>query len=91
MIYLVVVIGALTGLFLFERSKRRTAEALNTNNKTKEEVADIQKNVDVNNAEIKAEEQKRADAQKAADEEKAKNATNDDLIDFFNKPSNDNK
>ena len=83
---LVIVIGTLTGLYLYERSKRRSAEALNTNIQTKEQVDSIQKNVDVNDANIKVEEQKQADAKKAADEEKAKDVSKDDLLDFFNKP-----
>lgn len=88
MIYLIGIIAVLSGLFLFERSKRRSAEAINTNLETKEKVNDIQKDVDINNAEIEVEKQKQADAQKKADEEKAKNVSKDDLLDFFNDKSN---
>ena len=88
MIYLIGIIVALIGYALFQRSKRRSAEALNTNLETKEQVLDIQKDVEKNNAEIEAEKQKQADLQKKADEEKAKDVSKEDLVDFFNNKSN---
>lgn len=84
MIYLIAVIVALLGFVYFEYSKRKSAEALNTNLETKEKVDNIQKGVDVDDAKIEAEKQKQADIQKAADEEKAKDVTQKDVTDFFN-------
>lgn len=75
------------GILLIKYSQKTVEVALKANDQTKEEVASIQKGVEIDDANAKAEEQKQADIQKAADEEKAKNVTKDDVLDFFNKPT----
>lgn len=83
--YLLGAIALLVGGLLIERKKRQSAEALLENQKTKEQIQSIQKNVDVNNASIVVEEQKREDIKKASAEELAKVIAGSDLLKFLNR------
>lgn len=71
-----------TGAFLYEKSKKDTAEAINAEADTKDKVAELQKNVDVNDAKLQSEEEKRAEIKKEAD---AAKSNTDDPTDFLNK------
>lgn len=82
---LVVLVLGLFGWLLYERSKKQSAEALNSNLDTKQQVLDVQKDVEKNNGLIEAEKQKQDDLNKKLEEEKAKDVSKDDLLDFFNK------
>lgn len=84
LIALLGIVGILFGLYLRERSKAQSSQALADNVKSKEEVATIQKDVDSNDAKIAEEKQKQADLQKNLDEEKKKDVSQDDLLHFFN-------
>jgi hypothetical protein len=77
-------IGTLLGLVFFYRSKANTAEALNENLKTKEDLLKVDKELDKNNNSLAAEEAKRKtlleEGYKAQNEE----VTSDDVVDYFN-------
>lgn len=64
-----------TGAFLYEKSKKDSAEALNADKKTLDQVAELQKTVDANDGKLASEEQKREEIKKAADD--AKHDTSD--------------
>jgi hypothetical protein len=84
----VIVAGVIVALVLWlwhERSQRRSAEALNDNAKTKEQVDNVQKEVVKNEAEIKVEEEKREELKKKLEDEKSKDPSKDEILDFFNK------
>lgn len=83
--YLVGAVGVLLGAFFFERSKAKSAEALNENIETKEEVQKLQAIKDVNNASIQSEEQKREDIAKQSSDEKSKPTSSTELLDFLNR------
>lgn len=85
MVILIAAFSTLIGWLLYERSKRKSAEALNDNIKTKEEVLEIQKDVVKNEGLIDAERIKREEMIKKLEEEKNKDVSNKDLLDFFNK------
>ncbi len=71
--------------YLWERSKRRSAEALNDNLETKEHILDLQKDVVKNEALIEASKEKQDEIKRKLEEEKAKDVSKDDLLDFFNR------
>lgn len=82
------IVGAFTliiGLFFMERSKRRSAEALNDNAEMKEKVQEKQGKVLENNAELKAEENLRAKEKESLESKKNEDLSTSNLVDFFNK------
>lgn len=81
---LILVVVGLVGWLLYERSKRRSSEALNDNIETKEKVNEIQKDIIKNEALIEVEKEKQDELKKNLEKEKSKDVSNDDLIDFFN-------
>lgn len=72
-----------TGAFLFEKSRANSNEALVDEQKTQEEVAALQKTVDVNDGKLSAEEDKREEIKKEATDAKASNS--DDPSGFLSK------
>lgn len=83
--YLIGAIAALLGGFLWQKSKRESAEALLTNADTKKEVQDLDAQKAKNNASLQLEEERRALEKEKSDEEKARDVVNDELLDFLNK------
>lgn len=77
---LVALIVGLVGAFLFQRSKAKSAEALNDNLEIKENLLEKQKEVVKNQGLIEAEEQKREEIKN--DE---KNPTLIDIADYINR------
>ncbi len=75
---LLTLLATVTGLFLYNNSKRKTAEALLENQKTKDELNKSSQELAKNNGLLEAEEEKR----KAL--ENAKEDTNS-ITDFFNR------
>lgn len=79
-----VAVMAVVG-YLYERSKRRSAEALNDNLGTKEHILDIQKDVIRDQALIDSETIKQNEIKAKLEEDKKKDVSKDDLLDFFNR------
>lgn len=79
------LVVVLIGVLLYERSKRRSAEALNDNIETKEKIDEVQRDVIKNEALMEAERLKRDEINKKLEEDKKKDVSKDDLLDFFNK------
>lgn len=87
--FLVGLVGVLGALFLWERSKRRTSEALLENQETKEKLVEIDKTISKNEGTLEAEETKREEIKKDLEEEKNETKTNEELEKFFNRPKSD--
>lgn len=86
--YLFGVIAILAGLFVFERSKRKSAEAVSNNVEVKEKVQQEQGKMDKVDAKLELEEAIRA--QLEADLKNQLNRKlNEDLAKFFNDRPND--
>ena len=81
------LIGVLAGWLFFERSRRKSAEALNTNLETKEELVKKDQAIANNNGSLASEEAKREDIAKNVEEAK-KNDSIADVIDFLNRIDN---
>lgn len=77
----------LTGLFIYEKARRRNAEALNTNIDIKKQVNDLNKDVSKNEGLLAAEEEKRKQIEEKLKKDKDADISKDELADFFNKPS----
>lgn len=77
--YLIGLIVALIGGFLYERSKRKTAEGSLDNLETKKEVLELEKQESKNSGLIEAEKEKREEIKN----EQSKKSL-DDLARFFN-------
>lgn len=84
--YLIVGLAALGGLFLYEKSKRKSAEALNENVETKEKLNELNKDIIKNEALNEAEEEKRKQIEKESEEKKNEKVDRDNLLDWLNKP-----
>lgn len=76
-------IVALLGLLFFSNSRRKSAEALLENAKSKEEVNSIESDKQKNNASLQLEEERREDIKKNA-EEKSNNPSDSVVLDFLN-------
>jgi len=82
------IVGAFTliiGLFFMERSRRKSAEALNDNIETKEKVMEKEKKVMENNASLKSEEELRSKEKESLESKKNEDLSTSNLVDFFNK------
>jgi cell fate regulator YaaT (PSP1 superfamily) len=88
--YLVGLIAVLTGLFVYERGKRKAAESLNTNLETKEKVQQEQAKMDKVDAQLSVEEAKRVELE-AELQKQLNRQLNEDLAKFFNDRLNNNK
>jgi|688.fasta_scaffold1290130_1 hypothetical protein len=88
--YLLGTIAVLVGLLVYEKSKRKTAESLNTNLESKEKVQQEQAKIDKVDAQLAAEENKRNELQEQLDK-KAERVLNETLAKFFNDKLNGGK
>lgn len=66
---LLLVIGGLIGAFFYQRSKRRSAEALNENVETKEKLLNLDKEKNTNDANLLLENERRNDLRKQLEED----------------------
>jgi Flp pilus assembly protein TadB len=82
--YLLAAIGLLLGGFFFQRSKRKSAEALLENQESKEQVQAIEAEKHKTDASLQLEEERREDIKENAENEKAKPVIDSDLLDFLN-------
>lgn len=82
---LTVVIGGLIALLGYNVVKRRSAEALNENLDTKNQINDISAEQAKNDGLLKSEEQKRQELEDQANKDKAAPTDPQALADFFNK------
>ena len=88
--YLLGLVAILAGLFVYERSKRKAAESLNTNLESKEKVQQEQAKMDKVDAQIAVEEAKRAELE-AELQRKLEGQINENLAKFFNDRLNNDK
>lgn len=79
---LIGLVGVLAGWLFFERNRRKSAEALNHNLETKEELLEKDKEISNNNASLALEEKRREDLNKQTGN---KDETVKDVLDFLNK------
>lgn len=79
--YLLALLGVLAGLFFYERSRRKSAEAVADNQKTIDKLNELNKQSSKLQGEMLSEEEKRKELDK--DKENEKSNTNGDA-DFFN-------
>jgi ABC-type phosphate transport system auxiliary subunit len=82
--YIVGAFGILLGMLFYERTKRKSAEALNDNLETKEAVLKKQAEIEKNNAGLSQEELNR---KKILEDQKGKNEdlSISNIVDFFNR------
>lgn len=73
----------LTGAFLFERSRRKSAEAIADNKEMLDKLNEGNKEIAKNNGQLEAEEEKRNEIRKEADDRKSDDSS--DVADFFRK------
>lgn len=88
--YLLGTIAVLVGLLVYEKSKRKTAESLNTNLESKEKVQQEQAKIDKVDAQLELEETKRKELEDQLDK-KAERILNEKLAEFFNDKLNGGK
>lgn len=73
----------LTGAFLFERSRRKSAEAIADNKEMLDKLNEGNKEMAKNNGQLEAEEEKRNEIRKEADDRKSDDSS--DVADFLRK------
>lgn len=78
-----LVMAILTGAFLFERSRRKSAEAVADNKEILDKINEGDKQITRNDGNLQAEEDKRAEIQKEVNRDKADDSG--DPADFFKK------
>jgi hypothetical protein len=83
--YLLGAIVFLLGGFLFQRSKRKSAEALLENQESRQEVHNLEAQKDTNDASLQLEEQRREDIKKNAEHEENRPVLDSELLDFLNR------
>lgn len=81
--YLIGIIVALLGGFLYQKSKRETAEARNENLEVKEDLLKTDAKIADNNAELKAEENKQEELKQNLEDIKLED-TITNIVDFLN-------
>ncbi len=81
--YLIGIIVAILGGFLYQKSKRETAEARNENLEVKEELLKTDSKIADNNAELKVEENNQSELKKKL-EEIPLDSTISNIVDFLN-------
>lgn len=84
MTYLIGIIVALVGGLFFFKSKSDTANALNQNIKTKEDLLKADEKIANNNAALQQEEIKRGQLEEDIKKESDEKVTSDNVVDFFN-------
>jgi hypothetical protein len=81
-------IAAILGiLFLYEKSKRNSADALLENQESKKQVQEIQSKIDINNAALLSEEEKRNDIKAQLEKDKNETTTINDIINIIDHKS----
>ena len=83
--FLGTALALVTGLFLFERSKRKSAEALNDNLETKEKVNSIEAEIRKNHAILGVEEADRKKQKELIEKNATEKLSDEDLADFLNR------
>ncbi len=81
--YLIGIIVALLGAFVYQKNKADTATARNQNLDVKEDLLKTDSKIADNNAELKVEENKQADLKKEIDTAKLEN-TISSIVDYLN-------
>ena len=77
------ILSLLAGLFFWERGKRKSAEALLENQATKEKLTEIDGKINVNEAKLEVEEDRRKALQEDMKKEQDKDVSTKDVEDFF--------
>lgn len=72
----------LSGAFLYERSRRKSAEAIADNKEDLDKINELNKQISSNDGKLEAEEEKRKQIEKEAEDAKSKD---DDVSEFLNK------
>lgn len=83
--YIVAAFSIVLGLLFYERSRRKSAEALNDNVETKEQVFEKEGKIMKNNASLNAEEELRNKEKESLENKKNEDLSTSNLVDFFNK------
>lgn len=83
--YLLGLGAAIFAAFIYLKTKKDSAEALNENIDTKNQINEIDKQVAKNDGELQSEEDKRKQLEKEAEDAKNANQNVSSLIDFFSK------
>lgn len=78
-----LVLAILTGAFLYERSRRKSAEAIADNKEMLDEINKGDQQLSKNNGSLQSEEEKRNEIAKQADDRKSD--TSESLADFLKK------
>ena len=78
-----LLMAILTGAFLFERSRRKSAEAVADNKEVLDKINEGDKQITRNDGNLQAEEDKRAQIQKEVQDDKADDT--ESPSDYFNK------
>ncbi len=79
--YIVALIAILAGLFVYERSRRKSAEAIADNQEVLDELNNLDKQKVTNDGKLQSEEDKRAELKKEEEDDKSNTDGNSD---FFN-------
>ena len=82
--FLAALLFIITGAFIFERSRRKSAEAIADNKEMLDKINEGDKQKAANDGQLQSEELKREELRKEAQDEKDSN-DNDDAADFFRK------
>lgn len=82
-----LIIAVLLGLLWFTKSKKDAAEALNGNQEDQQKINQIDSNIAKNDGLLAAEEQKRSEIEQELKRKENEKPTDDQLLDYFNKPS----
>lgn len=85
---IVLVIASLFGLFLYQRNRARTAEALLGNEEDKKKLNELDKDTIKNKALLELEEEKRKQIENESNDKKKQSLTLEDINDMFNKLNN---
>ena len=83
--YVVAAFGLVLSLFFYERTKRKSAEALNDNLDVKEKILNKQSDINKNEASLDSEAQKREDLKNNLKDSENEKSDLPGLVDFFNK------
>jgi hypothetical protein len=83
--YIAGAFALILSLFFLERTKRKSAEALNDNNEALKKVNDLDAKVKANNELLKVEEVNRKQQVEALEKAKNEELSAKNLVDFFNR------
>lgn len=83
--YIVAAFSLILGMLFYERSRRKSAEALNDNAETLEKVLEKEESIMKNNASLEVEEEFRKKEEQSLENKKNEDLSTSNLVDFFNK------